>query len=240
MKFFVCSDLHTEFLTPAEQLDLFDSFPEVEGIIIAGDLSTKKYLKNNLSYLCKKYKEVIFVVGNHEFYNSSFPEIDDLLEEIEENLIENLSFLDNSVYTYNDIKFLGGTLWFKDEPLNILYEKQMNDFSYIKNLRHEVYDKNRKTVEILENLIDRDSIIITHHLPSFRSVNDKYKGYQSNRFFVCDMEKLILKKQPKLWIHGHTHDSCDYMIGSTRILCNPLSYPQERNKKFDNNLIIEI
>ena len=33
-----------------------------------------------------------------------------------------------------------------------------------------------------------------------------------------------LEHQPRLWIHGHTHESFDYQIGKTRVVCNPRGY----------------
>ena len=30
--------------------------------------------------------------------------------------------------------------------------------------------------------------------------------------------------QIKLWTHGHTHEDFDYMVGETRIVCNPRGY----------------
>jgi hypothetical protein len=30
--------------------------------------------------------------------------------------------------------------------------------------------------------------------------------------------------QIKLWTHGHTHDPFDYMVGKTRVVCNPRGY----------------
>ena len=49
-----------------------------------------------------------------------------------------------------------------------------------------------------------------------------------NRFFVSDETPLILDKKPRLWVHGHTHLTCDYMLGETRVVCNPHGYPKER------------
>lgn len=236
MKVFICSDLHTEFLQPIEQWGMFKKFPDVDGLIIAGDLSTKKYLADNIAYLCNKYENVIYVAGNHEMYNSSFSEIESLLSKIK---LSNFHWLNDSTCTINGTKFLGGTLWFRDDPLNQLYERQLSDFSYIEDFRNEVYKRNKKTIGVLTKQMDENIVVVTHHLPSYKSVNEKYKGDQLNRFFVCDMENLVLKKQPKIWIHGHSHDSCEYMIGNTRIICNPKGYPQERNN-FDCNLIIEI
>ena len=44
-----------------------------------------------------------------------------------------------------------------------------------------------------------------------------------------------------LWVHGHTHDSADYTIGATRVLCNPRGYSGvELNPRFDPNLLVEV
>lgn len=237
MKLFVCSDLHTEFLQPVEQWDMFKKFPEADGIIIAGDLSTKKYLVDNLKYLCSKYKNVLYAVGNHEFYSSSFSEIEYLLSNIREL---NFHWLNDSACTINGTTFLGGTLWFPDNPLNQLYERQMNDFSYIKDFRKEVYERNKKTIDVFNKHMNENTVVITHHLPSYQSVNEKYKGDQLNRFFVCDVENLILEKQPKYWVHGHSHDAVRYKIENTEIICNPRGYIHEITKNFDYNLVIEV
>ena len=86
-----------------------------------------------------------------------------------------------------------------------------------------------------------NTIIVTHHAPSFQSVHEKYKhdsllngGYASNH------EELILDNEHiSHWIHGHTHCSFDYMIGKTRILCNPHGYPGENTRDFNKDLVIE-
>ena len=48
--------------------------------------------------------------------------------------------------------------------------------------------------------------------------------------------------QPKLWIHGHTHDRCDYAIGNTRVVANPLGYPTEigSQKAFEPAFQVEV
>ena len=46
-----------------------------------------------------------------------------------------------------------------------------------------------------------------------------------NGAYSSDLSEFILDRpQIKLWTHGHTHDPYDYMIGSTRIVCNPRGY----------------
>jgi hypothetical protein len=74
----------------------------------------------------------------------------------------------------------------------------------------------------------------------YRCVSAQYKGSPLNPFFVCDVENIIYERTPKLWIHGHTHDSVDLKLGDTRIVCNPIGYPHERNPAFDPMKVIEV
>jgi hypothetical protein len=55
------------------------------------------------------------------------------------------------------------------------------------------------------------------------------------------MEEFILEHQPRLWIHGQTHESYDYRIGKTRVTCNPRGYASiEENKGFKPDYMVEI
>jgi hypothetical protein len=46
-----------------------------------------------------------------------------------------------------------------------------------------------------------------------------------NGAYSTDLDNWILdRRQIKLWTHGHTHESFDYMIGTTRVVCNPRGY----------------
>jgi hypothetical protein len=74
-------------------------------------------------------------------------------------------------------------------------------------------------------------IIVSHHTPSLQSVHEKYRGSPFNPSFSNNLDEQILamKKPPKLWIHGHTHDEFDYMIGETRVVCHPRGYKGERD-----------
>ena len=54
-------------------------------------------------------------------------------------------------------------------------------------------------------------------------------------------DKMVENSGASLWIHGHTHASCDYLIGKTRVLCNPRGYaPDDLNPCFDPYLIVTI
>ena len=49
-------------------------------------------------------------------------------------------------------------------------------------------------------------------------------------------EFIMDHPQIKAWFHGHTHDDFDYMVGSTRIVCNPRGYINYEDRADNFNL----
>jgi Icc-related predicted phosphoesterase len=70
------------------------------------------------------------------------------------------------------------------------------------------------------------AIVITHHSPSFMSINEKYqRETDMNGAYASDLSDLILDHENiRVWVHGHMHDAVDYSIGNTRVLSNPRGY----------------
>ena len=80
---------------------------------------------------------------------------------------------------------------------------------------------------VLENNVDKKPVIVVgHHAPSKASTHPKYADQTlMNGGYSSDLSELILDHpEIKLWTHGHTHEKFDYMIGDTRIVCNPRGY----------------
>jgi len=238
MKIQILSDLHTEFMTHFNPVNIVPKGIKVDVLIVAGDLTNSSMIEYSLKQLTKYYDTVIYIPGNHEYYQSSFKKVNDFLTGLN---VEGALTGDDSVFTLDGQRFVCSTLWFPDDPENVFYEHSLNDFHLIKDIKPTVYEKNKESVDFLNNYIQEGDIVITHHCPSHKSTPDRFKGSELNRFFVCDMEDLILERKPKLWIHGHTHNSFDYMIGDTRIICNPFGYlGMEENPDFQKHLIIEV
>jgi hypothetical protein len=80
--------------------------------------------------------------------------------------------------------------------------------------------------QIVEGKFDQKFVVVGHHSPSKLSTHELYKHDTiMNGGYSSDMDEFILDHpQIKLWTHGHTHHNFDYMIGSTRIVCNPRGY----------------
>jgi hypothetical protein len=80
--------------------------------------------------------------------------------------------------------------------------------------------------QIVQGKFDQKFVVAGHHAPSKMSTHARYAddvimngGYNSS----LD-EYMIDHPQIKLWTHGHTHHPFDYMVGSTRVVCNPRGY----------------
>ena len=100
---------------------------------------------------------------------------------------------------------------------------------------------------------DGPTVAVTHHAPSFRSVAERFKSDILTAAFASSLADDLLKDgligtevgsatvQSKIdfWFHGHVHNSCDYLIGSTRVIANPHGYGRE-NLTFDPCLVVEI
>ncbi len=86
---------------------------------------------------------------------------------------------------------------------------------------------------------DGRRVIVTHHAPHRNSIAPVFRDSKLNPAFASDLSAMIERFQPDVWIHGHVHNSSDYWIKNTRVVCNPRGVANS-NKEFDWRKIIEI
>lgn len=205
-----------------------------------------------------QFPHVVYVAGNHEFYHGHFHKgIDHLREECAK--YPNIYFLERDQQIINGVVFVGGTLWTdmnKGDPLTMhAISDMMNDFRVIKNDQHgytklrpaHVMDRHRKTVGYIQQVVDANKgqkcVVVGHHAPSYQSIAEQYKhDTLMNGGYASDLTEFILDRpQIKLWTHGHMHQKFDYMIGETRVVCNPRGYESHGEVSgWDPNILLEI
>ena len=233
----VASDLHWEFLNSQQSLALKDSFTgDADILVLAGDIVPLKFVdqvRDVLGWFCERYDDVVYVTGNHEYYGTDVESARLVLGAVR-NELHNLHVLNNGIANVQGQKFYGGTMWFPDILGNDIIKPMLNDFALIKGFEPWCYRLNDEFRSEGLRLIDNDTIVVSHHLPLYDSVDPRYRtgnknDISLNRFFVSDELHIIAELQPKLWIHGHTHHACDYTIGETRVICNPRGYPREKS-----------
>ena len=240
MKINFISDLHLEF-GPME------IEPEAgDVLVLAGDIDIKGRV-DWINSIASKFNHVIYVLGNHEFYNGA---MDSIYRKTREGLVDNVHLLENESITIAGVTFHGATLWsdfLNGNPMSYLQcDQAINDYRLIRagdgkhrfkpQIAHSLH--NISKVFLQENVKEGD-VVVTHMAPSYLSIHEKYKNDMNiNGAYASDLSELILDTKPALWFHGHMHDSFDYTIGNTRILCNPRGYiGDDLNSEFEPNAL---
>lgn len=225
MKLRIMSDLHIEH--HADKGKSFGDIPpeDTDILVLAGDIADIWQIKDVLGMFCDLYPKVLYVPGNHEFCGSGLNDGWKVLDSIKRN---NLHILRRGIVTIEGKRFLGATLWYRKNPLSAIYEKYMIDFNKIKDAAL-LYEEGEKDYQFFLANMRKGDICISHHMPTEMSVSPRWKGNKLNMFFVNELGGTIDTKEPEFWIHGHTHDPQDYMLGKTRILCAPFGYINQKN-----------
>src|SRR5688572_9015813 len=135
MKLQVLSDLHFEFFN---DLSLVEGFVNSIGndfdvLILAGDICTHENLPFCLKTFCLRFpdKPILFVCGNHEFWGTSIDKLYSNLQHLK--TYPNLHIMREDIVEIQGRRFLGTTLWFREDPMNAMASRHMNDFWKIKN-----------------------------------------------------------------------------------------------------------
>lgn len=253
MKLNILSDLHLSLGTlPIPEND-------ADVVILAGDVARPHQA---VSWAAGFAKPVLYVLGNHEFYGGSIAGTVAALRQLCAGT--NVRVLDNDEVIIEGVRFLGTTLWtdfmlFGDGEKRAAAIQEalrlVRDFSCVRvgEAPEPLFSPDASTALFSSHSAWLDgklaeeyagpTVVITHHAPSRKSIHPRFADSLLNACFVSDAERLIDGNRARLWIHGHTHDSFDYVLNGTRVVCNPRGYAKDgvnENPLFDANLLIEI
>ena len=260
MKIALGSDLHLEFgaieLYNTEAADVLI----LSGDILVAkhlngvhhhDARYRKFFRE----CCERFPQVVYVLGNHEHYSY---DVQKTLVYLKQELVyDNLYILENETVDILDYTFVGATVWTDmnaEDSLTLYHvDAMMSDFRTILNGARTVNEwgkparltpedtvvLHKKSMDYINHVVsehvDKNYVVVAHHCPSFKSVHPKYAHDKiMNGAFASDLDDFIAyRPQIKLWTHGHTHEPFDYMIGTTRVVCNPRGY-SGREPRADN------
>ncbi|HYC45577.1 MAG TPA: metallophosphoesterase [Burkholderiales bacterium] len=253
MKLNILSDLHLSVAA----LDLPRNDADV--VILAGDIARPVQA---VSWASAFEKPVLYVPGNHEFYGR---DIRGTVAELKRLCAgTQVRVLDNDEVILGDVRFLGTTLWTDF----MLFGRGDKREAAIRHVTSAIRDFSRILVDadtrrsfspaISEEFFARNTawlrarlahghagptVVISHHAPSRKSIAPRFADSPLNVAFVSDAEHLMDGNRVRLWIHGHTHDSFDYEVNGTRVVCNPRGYAKNdvnENPRFDPDFSIAI
>jgi Icc-related predicted phosphoesterase len=263
MKIWLFSDLHL----PGQEVPfsaVFPTAPYADVCVVGGDLIEGDPVAGIrwLSRHIKPLMNVVYVLGNHEFYSRHRPMDRARAEARLAADLEGIHLLDDTSVTIDDVTIYGSTLWSDFDILSYgnLDQRQramdvaryaLNDFRVIRTCENspELWTPELARLQHFASRWWLDGelaqstgrkVVVTHHAPHRMSIVPQYAKDPVTAAFVSDLSELIGRRQPDLWLHGHTHSSFNYSVGSTKIICNARGYRDERVGGYDPGLVIEI
>jgi len=256
--------LSGDIMTAQELHDHPEPVSDVERAIIANSQGmgrrqqAAQRFRDFLKRCSFQFPHVIYVAGNHEFYHGKFPDAIQYLR-TECAKFPNIYFLEMDTKEIDGVTFVGSTLWTdmnRGDPLTLhAIGDMMNDYHIVRNSEHgytklrpaHTASRHRKSLEYIKKVVEMDPskkyVVVGHHAPSKLSTKPKYKDdHIMNGAYSSDLSEFIMDHpQIKLWTHGHTHDTFDYVLGSTRIICNPRGYEgYEPDSGWDIKIVLEV
>lgn len=189
--------------------------------------------------------EIVYVPGNHEYYGGALPREDEKLEAACRD--HGIHFLQARELVLDGVRFLGATLWTDFALLGLsglgrtLAGECMNDYRKIRvspggkgaggyrRLRptdtEAVHWRHRRWLEArLAEPFSGPTVVVTHHAPTERTTHPAFRGSELNVAYASRLEELILRYEPDVWVHGHSHFSTEEWIGPTRVASNARGY----------------
>lgn len=245
----IASDLHIDAWQSVGQPIPFAPDPRADALILAGDLCNGLN-RPALGWLLDLLEDpaiwpqgVFAILGNHDHYGLSLGLAYHAWSWLE-SACARLQVLDRRIAALpladgRILRVAGCTLWSdfrRGNPLDLLAWRDTPDCSFVRIgsaglpiTPKDLYHAHRADRAWLEGLDPGSArhplLVVTHHAPSWASADPRYPA--TNSAFVSDMDDLVLRMNPVAWVHGHTHAIHDYLIGSTRVLCQPVGYPGE-------------
>lgn len=281
----VISDVHLEFGPYELPADL-----EFDILVASGDIGP---VEDAVAWLAKCEKPVVYVMGNHEYYDREFDEVLPAARAAARGT--RVHVLERNAVTIAGVRFLGSTLWtsygnWHPGLVDQAY-RQMNDYELIRATRwfessrnlawcarqcraadlplpeedparaadprfHPAiaYREHLRSVAWLGRMLarpfDGPTIVVTHHAPTFRSLESF--GIAAEHFlpanwngetlredlrrvaaYASPMDAMLARHRDDidLWTHGHLHAGLDVISQGVRVLGNPRGYAFDRGPK---------
>jgi predicted phosphodiesterase len=258
MKIQILSDLHLEFDRFRPSLAT-----GADVVVLAGDIDAGA---SGISWArgCFEKSEIVYVAGNHEYYGGVRPQV---LDQMRAAAAEHgVHFLENDQVIIGGVRFLGATMWTDFDLFGFEHRYHcmragvsgINDFRAIKELKAndneatrrfeptDALELHKKSLDWLKGQLkvpfEGRTVVVTHHSPSFLSVPDRFKESDLSACFASRLDYLM-GDVINLWIHGHTHDTVDYEVFSTRVVANPRGYvywSSQENLDFNEEFCVEV
>ena len=235
------TDLHLEFVEAGERLSFYEQVAteNVDAMIISGDIGTAQNVAALLHELKQQVKcRVLFVLGNHDFYGGSIPEVRDSVAALAATS-EKLTYLSysNSVPVAPGVCVAGHDGWgdarLGDHAYSTLV---LSDFHLIHELAAaQSRERLGETLRSLGDeaathlgkvlpaaLAEHQQVIVVTHVPPFREVcfhGSRPSDANDLPYFACKATGEAILNTARQFPHreilvlcGHTHAAAEARV----------------------------
>jgi predicted phosphodiesterase len=232
----IASDLHLDALQSRfPRQALLEAAKEADVLVLAGDI----HLGTGAVEIFADWPvPVVYVNGNHEAYGSEYGGL--VAAIAQRSAGTQVHYLERRSIEFGGVRFLGCCLWtdyelYGDRARSMAYAREANsDHAAILVQGNEQFGpeealaEHRRAVKWLEEELakpfDGKTVVVTHHGVSPESIHPRFHDHPVNPGFLSDLRRLLPRAD--LWIHGHVHDSFDYLHDNARVVANPRGYPR--------------
>jgi hypothetical protein len=271
----IVSDLHIEFYSNNNWDEYNLLIPSASILALLGDIGVCTNEESQLQYesfikwCSERFDKVLFLAGNHEYYNHgtqcTTKDVDEFLNNLSATYT-NTIFMNKTSVLINNVYILGTTLWsnIPNEAAGNELERFLNDYKLIykkgKNCRPKVITSKdtmlwyTNQIEWLKYEINNSSkgipiVVLTHHTPSMKGTSNPH--YENNRKipesyrnygFSSSLDD-IFKSCDKIicWAYGHTHyNNMQIKEEKTFLFSNQRGYFGSLCKNYNPKLIVKI
>ena len=244
----ILSDIHLETYEVVPAIEEF-LIPSAPYLLLAGDIcniSKLSILEKFLKECSDRFQEVLYVLGNHEFYT------EDSSKTFESSLAEVLSIDIPKVHVLHQRSVIIGDVCILGCPLWSYYPDVLPTYRVrIKGITTEQYNRRfREDLEFIEEGISYakknglKTLVATHYPPSYSvAEGDELRGRKYRSLYYNNLDFLLTKEKVHTWIFGHVHQNRDFYVRTnnpTRLVGNQKGKNGENTVGFSKQKVIEV
>ena len=183
------------------------------------------------------FPHILLIAGNHEHYDGVF---EDTIGLMRANL-PGVTVLDDETVEIGGVRFFGSTLWTDFEGRSEIsmqaLRRRLGEYFFVKTRRggdgaalakfrpEDALAAHDRAWSKLQEQVraggGKPTVVITHHAPSLKGLNPAFAGNGHDGAYASDLdERIAVLEGVPVWVHGHTHVACQYVIGSTVVRSN--------------------
>lgn len=203
------SDLHLERKWKIPKI-----YQVADNLLLAGDIGhpTDEIYQDFFKQCSSKYERVFVVDGNHE-WNVGKPCKNRFKH------FDNVHLLENQKFVWDNLVIIGSTLWTEST-------RSCANYYSIDYLQRTIQEHPKQQI-----------IVLTHHLPSWHLISQKYRQKCSTHTlerYANHLDYFFYQQPaPKMWICGHSHSLMCKRLGQT--ICAINTHGERITTKFEIN-----